>query len=93
MQPSGESLLYIAKELGNRVHNKFCIRQKAHSQMADKLAQIYSSYAELLAQDTPVRHHDTLRYSHDPRHTQDPLLLCLVVAMHDLPYNREQNVE
>ncbi|XP_031430295.1 DNA-directed RNA polymerase, mitochondrial isoform X1 [Clupea harengus] len=54
MQPSGESLLYIAKELGNRVHNKFCIRQKAHSQMADKLAQIYSSYAELLAQDTPA---------------------------------------
>lgn len=56
LPPSGESLLFIAKELGNRVHNKFCIRQKVHSQMVDKLTRIYSSYASLLAEDTPVCH-------------------------------------
>ncbi|XP_048108614.1 DNA-directed RNA polymerase, mitochondrial isoform X2 [Alosa alosa] len=54
LPPSGESLLFIAKELGNRVYNKFCIRQKAHSQMVDKLARVYSSYTSLLAQDTPT---------------------------------------
>ncbi|XP_056112408.1 DNA-directed RNA polymerase, mitochondrial [Rhinichthys klamathensis goyatoka] len=52
LSPSGESLLFMAEEMGNRVHNLYCIRQKIHSQMIEKLRSIYSSYAELLANDT-----------------------------------------
>ncbi|XP_051765316.1 DNA-directed RNA polymerase, mitochondrial isoform X1 [Ctenopharyngodon idella] len=52
LSPSGESLLFMAEEMGNRVHNLYCIRQKSHSQMIEKLGSIYSSYAELLANDT-----------------------------------------
>lgn len=54
LSPSGESLLFMAEEMGNRVHNLYCIRQKSHSQMIEKLGSIYSSYAELLANDTKV---------------------------------------
>ncbi|XP_036442362.1 DNA-directed RNA polymerase, mitochondrial [Colossoma macropomum] len=52
LPPSGDSLLNMAKELGTRVHNNLCIQQKSHSQMVEKLACIYNSYAELLAKDT-----------------------------------------
>ncbi|XP_051549108.1 DNA-directed RNA polymerase, mitochondrial-like isoform X2 [Myxocyprinus asiaticus] len=52
LSPSGESLLVMAEEMGTRVHNMYCIRQKSHSQMIEKLGNIYSSYAELLANDT-----------------------------------------
>ncbi|XP_067272004.1 DNA-directed RNA polymerase, mitochondrial [Pseudorasbora parva] len=52
LSPSGESLLFMAEEMGVRVHNLYCIRQKSHSQMIEKLGSIYSSYAELLANDT-----------------------------------------
>lgn len=54
LPPSGESLMFVAKELGLRVNNKFCIRQKVHSQMLDKLTQVYNSYVELLASNTPA---------------------------------------
>uniref|UniRef100_A0A4W5NBN5 DNA-directed RNA polymerase n=1 Tax=Hucho hucho TaxID=62062 RepID=A0A4W5NBN5_9TELE len=54
LPPSGESLHMLAKELGNRVHNKFCIRMKSHNQMVDKLSHIYNEYAELLAKDSKV---------------------------------------
>ncbi|XP_016382618.1 DNA-directed RNA polymerase, mitochondrial-like [Sinocyclocheilus rhinocerous] len=50
--PSGESLLIMAEEMGNRVYNLYSIRQKSHSQMIEKLGSIYNSYAELLANDT-----------------------------------------
>ncbi|CDQ85810.1 unnamed protein product [Oncorhynchus mykiss] len=52
LPPSGESLHILAKELGNRVHNMFCIRMKGHNQMVDKLSHIYNEYAELLAKDS-----------------------------------------
>uniref|UniRef100_W5MD34 DNA-directed RNA polymerase n=1 Tax=Lepisosteus oculatus TaxID=7918 RepID=W5MD34_LEPOC len=52
LQPSGESLLILARDLGNRVYNKYCIRRKAQSLMLEKLAAIYNRYAELLAKDT-----------------------------------------
>ncbi|XP_051978328.1 DNA-directed RNA polymerase, mitochondrial [Xyrauchen texanus] len=52
LSPSGESLLIMAEEMGTRVHNMYCIRQKSHSRMIEKLGNIYSSYAELLANDT-----------------------------------------
>ncbi|XP_029607262.1 DNA-directed RNA polymerase, mitochondrial-like [Salmo trutta] len=52
LPPSGESLHILAKELGNRVHNKFCIRMKSHNQMVGKLSHIYNEYAELLAKDS-----------------------------------------
>ncbi|CAB1324425.1 unnamed protein product, partial [Coregonus sp. 'balchen'] len=52
LPPSGESLHVLAKELGNRVHNKFCIRMKVHNQMVDKLSHIYNEYTELLANDS-----------------------------------------
>lgn len=55
LSPSGESFLVMAEEMGNRVHNLYCIRQKSHSQMIEKLRSIYSSYAELLANDTKVQ--------------------------------------
>uniref|UniRef100_A0A8C2I2Y9 DNA-directed RNA polymerase n=1 Tax=Cyprinus carpio TaxID=7962 RepID=A0A8C2I2Y9_CYPCA len=52
LSPSGESLLTMAEEMGNRVYNLYSIRQKSHSQMIEKLGSIYNSYAELLANDT-----------------------------------------
>ncbi|XP_005170579.2 DNA-directed RNA polymerase, mitochondrial [Danio rerio] len=52
LSPNGESLLFMADEMGNRVYNLYCIRQKSQSQMVEKLRSIYSSYAELLANDT-----------------------------------------
>uniref|UniRef100_A0A8C7DV69 DNA-directed RNA polymerase n=1 Tax=Oncorhynchus kisutch TaxID=8019 RepID=A0A8C7DV69_ONCKI len=55
LPPSGESLHILAKELGNRVHNKFCIRMKSHNQMVDKLSHIYNEYAELLDFDVLPR--------------------------------------
>lgn len=54
LSPSGESLLIMAEEMGSRVHNMYCIRQKSHSQMTEKLGNIYGSYAELLAHDSKV---------------------------------------
>nr|XP_055073574.1 DNA-directed RNA polymerase, mitochondrial [Misgurnus anguillicaudatus] len=56
LSPSGESLLVMAEEMGTRVHNMYCIRQKSHSQMTEKLRNIYSSYAELLANDSKINH-------------------------------------
>uniref|UniRef100_A0A673XN10 DNA-directed RNA polymerase n=1 Tax=Salmo trutta TaxID=8032 RepID=A0A673XN10_SALTR len=55
LPPSGESLHILAKELGNRVHNKFCIRMKSHNQMVGKLSHIYNEYAELLEFDVLPR--------------------------------------
>ncbi|KAJ8383543.1 hypothetical protein AAFF_G00219230, partial [Aldrovandia affinis] len=55
LSPNGESLLIMAKELGNRVQNKYCIRQKSQSHMVEKLRRIYDRYAELLANDTEKR--------------------------------------
>ncbi|MCI4383510.1 hypothetical protein PGIGA_G00027250 [Pangasianodon gigas] len=52
LPPSGESLLFLAKELGNRVHNVYCIQQKSHSQIVEKLGNIYNSYVKLLGKDT-----------------------------------------
>ncbi|RXN20383.1 DNA-directed RNA mitochondrial [Labeo rohita] len=52
LSPSGESLLIMAEEMGNRVYNLYSIRQKSHSQMVEKLGSIYNSYSELLANDT-----------------------------------------
>ncbi|XP_030640261.1 DNA-directed RNA polymerase, mitochondrial [Chanos chanos] len=52
LPPSGESLVVMAKDVGYRVYNMFCIRQKTHSQMVDKLGSIYNAYADLLAKDT-----------------------------------------
>uniref|UniRef100_A0A8C2B3L6 DNA-directed RNA polymerase n=1 Tax=Cyprinus carpio TaxID=7962 RepID=A0A8C2B3L6_CYPCA len=55
LSPSGESLLIMAEEMGNRVYNLYSIRQKSHSQMIEKLGSIYNSYSELLANDTEVQ--------------------------------------
>uniref|UniRef100_A0A671LYK3 DNA-directed RNA polymerase n=1 Tax=Sinocyclocheilus anshuiensis TaxID=1608454 RepID=A0A671LYK3_9TELE len=52
LSPSGESLLIMAEEMGNRVYNLYSIRQKSHSQMIEKLGSMYNSYSELLANDT-----------------------------------------
>ncbi|XP_060797384.1 DNA-directed RNA polymerase, mitochondrial [Neoarius graeffei] len=52
LPPSGESLLLLAKELGNRVQNVYCIQQKSHSQIVEKLGNIYNSYVKLLGKDT-----------------------------------------
>uniref|UniRef100_A0A8C1JID7 DNA-directed RNA polymerase n=1 Tax=Cyprinus carpio TaxID=7962 RepID=A0A8C1JID7_CYPCA len=55
LSPSGESLLIMAEEMGNRVYNLYSIRQKSHSQMIEKLGSIYNLYSELLANDTEVQ--------------------------------------
>ncbi|XP_067824461.1 DNA-directed RNA polymerase, mitochondrial [Heptranchias perlo] len=52
--PNGEALLIIAKELGNRVYNKYSIRKKVKNEMVDKLKDIYHAYIELLAKDTEL---------------------------------------
>uniref|UniRef100_A0A671UG92 DNA-directed RNA polymerase n=1 Tax=Sparus aurata TaxID=8175 RepID=A0A671UG92_SPAAU len=52
MSPSGESLKVLAKDLGNRVYTKYCVRQKHQNQILEKLGNIYNAYTELLAKDT-----------------------------------------
>ncbi|KAJ8277301.1 hypothetical protein GJAV_G00073730 [Gymnothorax javanicus] len=52
LPPSGESLLVLAKDLGYRIQNKFLIRQKSRSCVAEKLQHVYERYADLLAKDT-----------------------------------------
>ncbi|GCC30583.1 hypothetical protein chiPu_0009034 [Chiloscyllium punctatum] len=52
--PNGEALLTIAKELGNRIYNKYSIRKKIKNEMVDKIKQIYYAYIELLAKDTEL---------------------------------------
>ncbi|MGH0156447.1 UNVERIFIED_CONTAM: hypothetical protein FKN15_031511 [Acipenser sinensis] len=52
LPPTGESLLTMAKELGNKIYNKYSIRKKTKSSMVDKISTIYQRYAELLARDT-----------------------------------------
>ncbi|XP_048470095.1 DNA-directed RNA polymerase, mitochondrial isoform X2 [Rhincodon typus] len=52
--PNGEALLTIARELGNRVYNKYSIRKKIKNEMVDKIKEIYYAYIELLAKDTEL---------------------------------------
>ncbi|XP_036970884.1 DNA-directed RNA polymerase, mitochondrial [Acanthopagrus latus] len=52
MSPSGESLKVLARDLGNRVYTKYCVRQKHQNQILEKLGNIYNAYTELLAKDT-----------------------------------------
>ncbi|XP_069784269.1 DNA-directed RNA polymerase, mitochondrial isoform X2 [Narcine bancroftii] len=52
--PNGEALVIIAKQLGNRVYNKYSIRKKLKDEMVNKIRDIYHAYAELLAEDTEL---------------------------------------
>ncbi|XP_078054386.1 DNA-directed RNA polymerase, mitochondrial [Mustelus asterias] len=52
--PNGEALLMIAKELGNRVYNKYSIRKKIKNEMVDKIKETYYAYVELLAKDAEL---------------------------------------
>uniref|UniRef100_A0AAV2L0R0 DNA-directed RNA polymerase n=1 Tax=Knipowitschia caucasica TaxID=637954 RepID=A0AAV2L0R0_KNICA len=54
MPPSGESLKIMARDLGSRIYTKYSVRQKQQNHMMDKMSSIYSSYADILAQDTEV---------------------------------------
>lgn len=55
MPPSGESLKILARDLGNRVFTKYCVRQKHQNQTVEKLGSIYNAYTDLLAKDTKVK--------------------------------------
>ncbi|TSK53675.1 DNA-directed RNA polymerase, mitochondrial [Bagarius yarrelli] len=52
LPPSGDSLLFLARELGSRVQTMYCIQQKSHSQIVKKLGNIYDSYVKLLGKNT-----------------------------------------
>uniref|UniRef100_A0AAX7TAQ7 DNA-directed RNA polymerase n=1 Tax=Astatotilapia calliptera TaxID=8154 RepID=A0AAX7TAQ7_ASTCA len=54
LPPSGESLKILARDLGNRVFTKYCVRQKHQNQTVEKLGSIYNAYTDLLAKDTKV---------------------------------------
>ncbi|XP_038136706.1 DNA-directed RNA polymerase, mitochondrial isoform X1 [Cyprinodon tularosa] len=54
LPPSGESLKILARDLGNRIYTKYCVRQKQQNQIVEKLGSIYSAYTDLLAKDTKV---------------------------------------
>ncbi|KAK2907712.1 DNA-directed RNA polymerase, mitochondrial [Channa argus] len=54
MPPSGESLKILAKDLGNRIYTKYCVRQKHQNLTVEKLGNIYNAYTDLLAKDTKV---------------------------------------
>lgn len=54
MPPSGESLKFLAHDLGNSVYTKYCVRQKHQHQTVEKLGNIYKTYLDLLAKDTKV---------------------------------------
>ncbi|XP_024121139.1 DNA-directed RNA polymerase, mitochondrial [Oryzias melastigma] len=54
MPPSGESLKVLARDLGNKVYTKYCVRQKIQNQVVEKLGSIYGAYTQLLAKDTQV---------------------------------------
>ncbi|MED6233153.1 hypothetical protein ATANTOWER_007575, partial [Ataeniobius toweri] len=51
---SGESLKILARNLGNRIYTKYCVRQKHQNRTVEKLASIYDAYTDLLAKDTKV---------------------------------------
>lgn len=55
LPPSGESLKILARDLGNRIYTKYCVRQKQQNQIVEKLGSIYSAYTDLLAKDTKVK--------------------------------------
>lgn len=54
LPPSGESLKILARDLGNRIYTKYCVRQKHQNQTVEKLKSIYDAYTDLLAKDTMV---------------------------------------
>ncbi|KAM4738485.1 DNA-directed RNA polymerase, mitochondrial [Anableps anableps] len=54
LPPSGQSLKILARDLGNRIYTKYCVRQKYHNQAVEKLESIYNAYTDLLAKDTQV---------------------------------------
>uniref|UniRef100_A0A669BXA8 DNA-directed RNA polymerase n=1 Tax=Oreochromis niloticus TaxID=8128 RepID=A0A669BXA8_ORENI len=54
LPPSGESLKILARDLGNRVFTKYCVRQKHQNQTVEKLGSIYNAYTDLLAKDTKI---------------------------------------
>ncbi|XP_006800467.2 DNA-directed RNA polymerase, mitochondrial [Neolamprologus brichardi] len=54
LPPSGESLKILARDLGNRVFTKYCVRQKHQNQTVEKLGSIYNAYTDLLAKDIKV---------------------------------------
>ncbi|KAM4574867.1 DNA-directed RNA polymerase, mitochondrial [Fundulus diaphanus] len=54
MPPSGESLKILARDVGNRIYTKYCVRQKHQNQTVEKLGSIYDAYTDLLAKDTKV---------------------------------------
>lgn len=54
LPPTGEALKILARELGNRVYTKYCVRQKQKNQMVEKLGNIYNAFTDVLAKDTKV---------------------------------------
>ncbi|KAM6963404.1 LOW QUALITY PROTEIN: DNA-directed RNA polymerase, mitochondrial [Aplochiton taeniatus] len=76
LPPSGESLHILAKELGHRVHTKFCVYLKGHCQIVDKLGNLYNHYVDLLAKDT--KEHGVLPREHwcrlEAEHSAGPSL-------------------
>ncbi|KAJ3598921.1 hypothetical protein NHX12_032884 [Muraenolepis orangiensis] len=58
----GESLKILSMELGHSIHTKCSIRYKGEEHMVNKLATIYSGYADLLAKDGKV--HNVLPREH-----------------------------
>uniref|UniRef100_A0A8C6T0L7 DNA-directed RNA polymerase n=1 Tax=Neogobius melanostomus TaxID=47308 RepID=A0A8C6T0L7_9GOBI len=55
MPLSGESLMILAQDLGDRVYTKYSVRLKQQNHMVQKISSIYSSYIDILAKDTEVR--------------------------------------
>ncbi|KAM6921541.1 DNA-directed RNA polymerase, mitochondrial [Xenentodon cancila] len=54
MPPSGEALKFLARDLGNRVFTKYCVRQKYQNETVKKIESVYNAYTDLLAKNNKV---------------------------------------
>ncbi|KFP71865.1 hypothetical protein N310_12262, partial [Acanthisitta chloris] len=52
LSPQGESLAVLARELSNKVYNKYVIQRKLRSRHLEKVQAVYENYIHLLAKDS-----------------------------------------
>ncbi|NXG52762.1 RPOM protein, partial [Psilopogon haemacephalus] len=51
LSPQGESLAVLARELGNKIYNRYITLRKLHGRHLEKIEEIYGDYIHLLAKD------------------------------------------
>ncbi|NWY54308.1 RPOM protein, partial [Chionis minor] len=52
LSPQGESLAFLARELGSKVYNRYITQRKLRSRQLEKVQEVYKDYIHLLAKDS-----------------------------------------